>query len=132
MKYSKVLVGGCFNLIHSGHIYFLKEAKKLGDMLVVVLSHDKNNNKPYAVLAEKRKKMFDSLGIADKVIIGDAHDKIKIILKIKPDVIALGYDQTLPEGLADFRCVNIKKLGDHSTRNFYLDKKYHLETGFPS
>ena len=118
MKYSKVLVGGCFNSIHSGHIYFLKEAKKLGDILIVVLSHDKNNNKSYAVPAEKRKKILESLDIVDKIMIGDAHDKIKIVLEIKPDIIALGYDQTLPENIADFHCVNIKKLGNHSTKNF--------------
>ena len=122
MKYRKVLAGGCFNLIHPGHIYFLKEAKKLGDVLVVVLSHDKNNNKPYAILAEKRKNMLEFLDIADEVVIGDAYDKIKIVRGIKPDIIVLGYDQKLPEGLLEFRHINIGKLENHSTKDFYLDE----------
>ena len=117
MKYSKVMVGGCFNSIHSGHIFFLKEAKKLGDTLIVVLTHDKNNNKPYAIPVADRKKRLKSLNIADKIMIGDASDKTKIVEELKPDVIVLGYDQTLPEGLTKFPCVNIKKFGNHSTKN---------------
>lgn len=113
----KVLAGGSFNAIHPGHIYFLNEAKKLGDKLVVVLTHDKNNKKPYAVLAEKRKKLLKSLGIADKILIGCAKDKTRIIKKIKPDIIALGYDQKLPEGLKSFKFARINKLGNYSTRN---------------
>ena len=117
MKYSKVMVGGCFNSIHSGHIFFLKEAKKLGDTLIIVLTHDENNNKPYAVPVTNRKKKLEFLNIADKIVIGDACDKIEIVRELKPDVIVLGYDQTLPEGLAKFPYINIKKFGNHSTKN---------------
>lgn len=105
----KVLAGGCFNSIHPGHIYFLKEAKKLGDELIVVLANDKNNKKPYAVLAKERKKLLESLHIANKILIGDPKDKTKIIKKIKPDIIALGYDQKIPEGLKNFKYIRIKK-----------------------
>lgn len=112
-----VLAGGTFNSIHPGHIYFLNEAKKLGDELVVVLAHDRNNKKPYAVLAEKRKKLLKSLGIADKILIGCVKDKTKIIKKINPNIIALGYDQKLPEGLMGFKVVRINKLGNYSTRD---------------
>ena len=111
------MVGGCFNSIHSGHIFFLKEAKKLGDTLIVVLTHDKNNNKPYAISATERKKALESLNIADKIVIGDFNNKIKIVRELKPDVIVLGYDQTLPEGLTKFSYINIKKFGNHSTKN---------------
>ena len=95
----------------------MKEAKKFGDTLIVVLSHDKNNDKPYAVLAKERKEMLESLGVVDEVVIGDAYDKVKIVLEIKPDIIALGYDQVLPKNVVDCRCVKIKKLGNHSTKN---------------
>ena len=116
MPNKKVLAGGCFNVIHPGHIYFLKEAKKLGDELIVVLANDKNNKKPYAVPAKERKKLLESLSIADKVLIGNLKDKAKIVKRLKPDIIALGYDQKLPEGLEDFKFIRIKKLGNYSTK----------------
>lgn len=91
----KVLAGGCFNLIHPGHIFFLKKAASFGDELVVVVAHDENNEKPYARPQEKRKNMVEELGIADKVLIGNPEDKLKIIKKEDPDLIVLGYDQHL-------------------------------------
>lgn len=116
MEKKKVLVGGCFNRIHPGHIYFLREAKKLGDKLIVVLANDKNNKKPYAFSAEKRKKTLESLNIADKILIGEPNDKTRIAKKIKPDFIALGYDQKVIPGLEKFKHIRIKKLGSYSTR----------------
>lgn len=116
MKKVKVLAGGCFNIIHPGHIYFLKKAKKLGDWLIVILANDKNNKKPYALLVEERKKALKALNIIDEILIGDNQDKTKIAKKINPDVIALGYDQKLPDGLKEFKCVRIKKLGNYSTK----------------
>ena len=115
MPTKKVLVGGCFNKIHSGHIYFLKEAKKLGDKLIVVLANDKNNKKPYALPAKERKRLLRSLNIADKILIGYFEDKIKIVKKVKPNIIALGYDQELPEGLENLKHIRIKKLSNYST-----------------
>ncbi len=125
----KVLVGGCFNAIHEGHVYFLREAKKLGDYLVVVLTHDKNNKKPYAIPAKKRKEMLEKLGIANKIIIGDEKDKLKVVLEEKPQVIALGYDQKLPKEVEErvrelgIKVVRIKKYGKFSTRE--LARKKH-------
>ena len=115
MQTKKVLVGGCFNSIHPGHIHFLKEAKKLGDELIVILTNDKNNKKPYAISAEKRKKTLESLNIANKVLIGDPENKTRIVGEVKPSTIALGYDQKLPDGLENFKNVRIEKLSDYST-----------------
>jgi FAD synthetase len=115
MSSKRILAGGCFNLIHRGHLYFLKEAKKLGNELIVVLAHDKNNKKPYAVPAKIRKKELERLGIANKVLIGNFNDKTKLVRELKPNVIALGYDQDLPLGLDEFKHVRIKKLDGYST-----------------
>ena len=111
-----VLAGGCFNRLHAGHIYFLKKAKALGDKLVVVLAHENNNKKPYAVDADERKKNLEALGIADKVIIGHSSNFSETVRKVKPDIIALGYDQTLPEGIKKMKVIRIHKLGDYSSR----------------
>ena len=117
MLIKKVLVGGCFNVIHPGHIYFLKQAKKLGDELIIILTNDENNKKPYALPAKERKKMLESLNIADKILIGHLKDKAKIVEKVKPFIIALGYDQKLPDGLDSFQNIQIKRLGKYSTKS---------------
>lgn len=120
----KVLVGGCFNIIHPGHIYFLKQAKKFGDELIVVLTNDKNNKKPYAIPAKERKKLLESLNIADKVLIGDFQDKTKIVEKVKPHIIALGYDQELPNSLKSLKNIRIKKLSKFSTKSIKNSKRF--------
>ena len=118
----KVLVGGCFNKIHSGHIYFLNKAKALGNYLIVVLAHDKNNKKPYAIPAVKRKRKLTALKIADKIVIGNPADFLKIVEKLKPDVIALGYDQKLSKKMKneikrlEINTKRIKRFGKYSSR----------------
>ena len=94
-----VLCGGCFNKLHKGHVYFMSEAKKLGDFLVVVVSNDRLNKKKYgakALPAKKRKAAIEKLGIADKVVIGHEKHFGKALEDYMPDVIALGYDQVMP------------------------------------
>lgn len=69
----KVLVGGCFDLLHFGHIKFLEESKKLGDYLVVALESDENvtrmkgETRPIHSQAQ-RKTMLESLKVVDEVI----------------------------------------------------------------
>ena len=108
-----VLCGGCFNKVHEGHIFFLKEAKKLGDFLVVVIASDILNKKKYgkdAMPAKERKNNIEKLGIADKVVIGHEKHFGKALEDYKPDVIALGYDQKMPVK-TDIKAVRIGKLG---------------------
>ena len=96
----KVLVGGVYNLVHKGHELFLNKAKELGDYLVVVVASNRTASltKKYPVLdAKTRKKNIEKLGIADKVVIGDERDFIKVVRREKPNVIALGYDQKISE-----------------------------------
>lgn len=69
----------------------------LGDKLVVVLSNDAHNRKPTAVPAIERKKWIEALGIADKVVIGDAEGFADTVRRENPDVLVLGYDQRLPD-----------------------------------
>ena len=114
----KVLAGGCFNKIHKGHIYFLTKAKQLGDYLIVVIANDKNNKKPYAIPAKKRKKNLEQLKIADKIVIGHWNDFSRIVKIEKPQIIALGYDQKLPKGISKTSIVvkRIRKFGNYRTR----------------
>lgn len=96
----KVLAGGRFNIIHPGHIHFLKKAKALGTYLVVVVANDKTIKKQKKNLlfpAKERKKLIENFTWVDKTVIGfpipGEEGYIKTIVKEKPDVIALGYDQ---------------------------------------
>jgi len=99
----KVVAFGTFDPLHKGHEEFLKQAKKLGDYLIVVVSQkDKINlEKSRAPRGSDKDRLqkVDDLKIADEVILGESGDKYKILERINPDIIALGYDQKIPEPL---------------------------------
>lgn len=94
----KVLVGGCFDILHYGHIHFLKKAKALGDYLIVALESDKSVRK---MKGEKRpihgqfqrREMLESLNFVDQVIIlGDEmkdKDYDKLVKLLDPQIIAV-------------------------------------------
>lgn len=91
-----VLVGGCFDLLHIGHITFLEKAKRRGDILIVLLESDqsvrkmKGENRPINNIKD-RAKVLSSLKFVDFVImLSQMSDKDydQLVEKIKPDVIA--------------------------------------------
>ena len=91
---------GTFDLLHMGHIYFLKEAKELGDKLVVVVATDstvrKMKHEPVTP-QEMRLGLIKELEIVDEALLGHEDDMFEIVKEIKPDIIALGYDQVHDE-----------------------------------
>jgi FAD synthetase len=93
----KVMAFGTFDLFHAGHENYLKQAKQLGEFLMVVIARDKTvqNIKGRAPLESERQRLKNvkNSGLADKVILGFHGDKHKVLKKHRPDVIALGYDQ---------------------------------------
>ena len=87
---------GVFDLLHIGHLYYLEEAKKYGDELIVVVACDKTvkRKKHEPIMpAEERRRLVEALKPVDKAVIGYEDDFLKIVEEIKPDIIALGYDQ---------------------------------------
>ena len=87
---------GTFDLLHLGHIYYLKEAKKLGDKLVVVVATDSTVRKlkHEPINSETiRLEIIKELKIVDEAYIGHEEDMYTIVKEIKPDIIALGFDQ---------------------------------------
>jgi cytidyltransferase-like protein len=92
-----VFAAGCFNRVHPAHLRLLRQARALGDKLVVVLSNDAHNRKPNAVPASVRKRRLESAGAADAVIVGDADGFAATLRRVRPDVLVLGYDQKLPD-----------------------------------
>ena len=93
----KVMCAGTFDIIHPGHLYYLSEAKKYGDRLVVVVARDETSEKfkgKKPVHNEReRLEAVRTLEIVDEAILGNKDNIFGIIEKIKPDVICLGYDQ---------------------------------------
>jgi FAD synthetase len=92
----KVMATGTFDLLHLGHIFYLKEAKKLGDKLVVVVATDSTVKrlKHEPVNPEEiRLKLIKELKIVDEAYLGHEDDIYEIVEEIKPDIIALGFDQ---------------------------------------
>lgn len=87
---------GTFDILHMGHIYFLKEAKKLGDKLSVIVACDSTVRKlkHEPVTPEKmRLEIIKELRIVDEAFLGHKNDMYEIVKEIKPDIIALGFDQ---------------------------------------
>ncbi|MDI3486373.1 MAG: synthetase [Methanolobus sp.] len=96
----KVLATGTFDLLHPGHIHYLSEAKKLGDKLYVIVARESMiRHKPKPIIPdEQRLEMVSSLKIVDKALLGSESDIFDPIMQIKPDIIALGYDQGFDAG----------------------------------
>ena len=135
-----VLVGGCFDVLHFGHIRFLEQAKQLGDSLVVLLESDekvrsmKGDKRPIHT-QEQRKAMLNALDCIDDVMLlpavtTDAY-YIELINKIKPSVIAitegdpiLGKKQTQADAIGA-RLVVIPKI--HTPSTSQLAKLLELE-----
>lgn len=91
-----VVATGCFDLLHLGHIHFLKEAAKLGDCLTVIVAHDstmRRLKREPIVPAEVRVKMVEQLKPVDRAVMGNPGHMLDIIDELKPDIIALGHDQ---------------------------------------
>jgi FAD synthetase len=96
-----VLASGVFDLLHLGHVKFLEEAKKAGGKnseLIVIIARDSTvqqtkGRKP--IMPEnQRRALVESLKVVDEAVLGfENFDIGDVIERIKPDVIALGYDQ---------------------------------------
>lgn len=94
----KVLVGGCFDLLHFGHTEFLRQAKAHGDYLIVALESDENvkklkgENRPIHS-QEKRKKMLEALSDVDEVIslppLSTDEEYAALVIKLQPAVLAV-------------------------------------------
>ncbi len=91
------MVFGTFDRLHPGHIFFLREAKKLGDYLVVVVARDVTVKQVKGHLPrqseEDRAAHLRNAGIPDEVLLGSLTDKYALVRQERPQVIALGYDQ---------------------------------------
>ena len=107
-----VLAGGVFDIIHPGHISTLNAAKALGDVLVVVVATDntavKMKKRTPIHSQEQRQELVNSLKMVDLCLIGQENDIFKTVNLVKPQIIALGYDQIHQEQFITEGCKKIK------------------------
>jgi len=107
-----VLSGGVFDIIHPGHIYTLNAAKALGDVLVVVVATDNTSEKmkkrrPLHT-QEQRQELVNSLSMVDLCLVGQEDDIFKTVDRVRPQIIALGYDQIHQEKFITDGCKKIE------------------------
>ena len=106
----RVMASGVFDLIHTGHISYLEQAKSLGDELYVVVAcgSTARARKHEPVTPESmRVRIVNALKPVDRAIVGGSGDMYDTVREIRPDIIVLGFDQTFePEALK-------KSLADH-------------------
>jgi len=94
------MASGVFDILHTGHIHYLTEAKSLGDELFVVVATDNTvrKKKHEPITSESmRLELVRSLKPVDYAYLGREGDIFDIVKEIKPDIIALGYDQHFDE-----------------------------------
>jgi rfaE bifunctional protein nucleotidyltransferase chain/domain len=91
-----VFTNGCFDIIHAGHIRYLKEAKKLGDILIVGLNTDRSVSaiKPGRPVnpQEQRAEVLSALEMVDYVVLFDEDTPYELIRLIQPDILVKGGD----------------------------------------
>ena len=101
MERKRVVATGVFDLLHPGHIHFLRAARELGDELVVIVANDatvRRMKREPIVSAAVRAEMVASLKPVDQAIVGREGNMLDIVVEeIKPHIIALGHDQDMFE-----------------------------------
>ena len=101
MKFSEkkklVMVFGTFDYLHAGHEDLFKQARELGHELIAIIGRDKTVKTIKGDFPDhnekERLKNLKETNWADKIVLGNDKDKMKVIKIYRPDVIALGYDQ---------------------------------------
>jgi FAD synthetase len=109
----RVVCAGTFDYLHQGHIDFLTQAKELGDELIVIVARDETVERikgftPKHNEALRAQRVRDT-GVPDEVLLGNmGKDLFHILDELKPDIIALGYDQRVSEDVIRERCGGCK------------------------
>lgn len=103
-----VFTNGCFDILHAGHVSYLKKARALGDKLIVGINSDdsvrrlKGDDRPVNTL-EDRMTVLSELECVDEVIAFDEDTPAELIKKVRPDVLVKGDDYTIEKIVgADF------------------------------
>ncbi len=121
-----VLIGGVFDIVHPGHIHTLKDAKNQGDILIVVVARSSTAlkiNKIRKIYHDEylRRELVSSIRYVDYAIIGREGTLYDTVEFVKPDIIALGYDQIHTE----------KEIAVNCSKRGITTRIIRLNTPFP-
>lgn len=94
-----VFTNGCFDILHLGHVQYLEEASKLGDVLIVGLNSDQSVRRlkgPKRPIQdqESRARLLAAMEFVEAVVIFEEDTPLRLIEKIRPDVLVKGGDYT--------------------------------------
>ncbi len=132
-----VLATGTFDLLHRGHLHYLQQARALGDRLCVIVASNETllHKKGYFVLpVDERAELVRNLKMVDEALVGDPSDHFKIVKKLQPDIIALGYDQVqdlpafetaLRQNGIQAKVVRLEKLEGYDTNTTTIINRIH-------
>ena len=139
-----VATGGCFDLLHRGHVSLLSAARSLGDALVVCLNSDasvqrgKGPERPL-VAQEDRARVLSALASVDGVVVFDEDTPAEVLARLKPDVWVKGSDysdQPIPEAevveAAGGRVVLLPVVGGYSTTRLVAASRASAGTPSPA
>lgn len=100
IHHKTVMCFGTFDLLHLGHLHYLKQARKHGNYLMAVVARDstkrQQGRKP-VFDEQERLELLQSLKVVDEAVLGNQRDFLKIIRQRKPEVLCLGYDHAIQE-----------------------------------
>ncbi len=124
-----VFTNGCFDILHRGHIEYLKKAKSLGDVLIVGLNSDasvreiKGRKRPI-VPQDDRAEIIASLEMVDYVLIFKETTPLQVIHELVPDVLVKGGDYTVDKIVGSKiveseggRVITVRQVPGRSTKN---------------
>ncbi len=97
---TRVMASGVCDILHPGHLRYLQEARERGDELVVVVATDATvrRRKHEPITPERmRLELVSALKMVDHAYLGTDGDMFTVVERIRPDIIALGYDQDFDE-----------------------------------
>lgn len=150
MRKGKIVVAsGVFDVVHIGHIKYLKKAKQIAGkngVLLVVLARDKlvekTKGKKPLINEKERKEIIESLRFVDKVILGPSKTNVEegvkeVIKRYKPSVIVLGYDQEWLKEITQkitsseptwrsIKIVKLRRYGSQNSKSSIIKKKFYL------
>jgi len=139
-----VLASGVFDVLHLGHVKFLEEAKKAGGKdaeLIVIVARDatveKRKGKKPILSENQRRALVESLKVVDEAVLGyEKFDIGRVIDRINPDIIVVGYDQegmekTVKDYIAEnglkIEIVKVGKFGEDELDSSFKIKQKIIE-----
>ncbi|MBF0330189.1 MAG: adenylyltransferase/cytidyltransferase family protein [Nitrospirae bacterium] len=133
MKKRVVVCAGTFDHFHNGHLNYLHQAKKLADELIVIVARDETVKriKGFSPTDDENVRLskVENTGIPVKVMLGNTDaDLFRIVEDLKPDVIALGYDQrvaddAITERFPYCRVVRLESFQPHKYKSSFFRKR---------